>query len=176
MVPLGFEPDPVVYLTERSASLREHARELAFPGGRPEAGDLDLWATAAREAREEVGIESARCLGELSTMPIFTSDYRLVPYVAAVCGAELRPTSSEVERVLAMRLMSVFDSTVIHAIPWEYAGSQLLSPVFEIRDRVLYGATAHVLHELLRLLEPCFASPLPPLEAGKYSWEEVRVW
>jgi hypothetical protein len=36
-------------------------------------------------------------------------------------------------------------------------------PVFEWRDRVIYGATAHVLHEL------------PPLRTGRYRWTDVRV-
>ena len=34
-------------------------------------------ATALREANEEIGLEGAEVLGELSSIPLYTSDYRL---------------------------------------------------------------------------------------------------
>jgi len=33
-----------------------HGGQLGLPGGRPEAGDADLLATALREAQEEIGL------------------------------------------------------------------------------------------------------------------------
>ena len=45
---------PHVLLTRRSPTMRHHAHEISFPGGRRDDTDPDLWSTALREAEEEV--------------------------------------------------------------------------------------------------------------------------
>jgi 8-oxo-dGTP pyrophosphatase MutT (NUDIX family) len=74
-------------LIERSGQLRQHAGQLAFPGGKPEASDRDLLDTALREAWEEVGLPHAAVsvLGRLSPVPTPTG-YMIVPYVGRVLG------------------------------------------------------------------------------------------
>ena len=59
-----------VVLTERADRGGHHSGEVSFPGGRAEAEDADLVATALREANEEVGLDAAaegvRVLGTLA--------------------------------------------------------------------------------------------------------------
>ena len=56
LVPLVDHPEGVtVLLTQRTADMPSHAGQIAFPGGRREAGE-DAVATALRETDEEVGI------------------------------------------------------------------------------------------------------------------------
>ena len=50
---------PDVLLTQRSAQLRSHAGQVAFPGGRLDAGDAGPEAAALREAVEETGLDPA---------------------------------------------------------------------------------------------------------------------
>ena len=85
LVPLRFvDGDLEVVLTERVATLRHHGGEVSFPGGKPDPEDRDLEHTALREAEEEIGLRGARVLGRLSSIPLYTSDFRLEPFVALV--------------------------------------------------------------------------------------------
>ena len=84
LVPLRWRGGLSCTLTLRPGKLRRHGGEVSFPGGRREPEDVSLEATALREAREEIGLTSARVLGRLSSMPVYTSDFRLEPFVAEV--------------------------------------------------------------------------------------------
>jgi 8-oxo-dGTP pyrophosphatase MutT (NUDIX family) len=50
---------PDVLLLQRALNLRDHAGEVAFPGGAREDGDTGPPATAIREAVEETGVDPA---------------------------------------------------------------------------------------------------------------------
>jgi 8-oxo-dGTP pyrophosphatase MutT (NUDIX family) len=50
---------PDVLLQQRAANLRDHAGEVAFPGGARENGDTGPPETAIREAAEETGVDPA---------------------------------------------------------------------------------------------------------------------
>jgi 8-oxo-dGTP pyrophosphatase MutT (NUDIX family) len=47
-----------VILTRRADSLARHSGQIAFPGGRSDPGETP-WATALREAHEEIGLDPA---------------------------------------------------------------------------------------------------------------------
>jgi 8-oxo-dGTP pyrophosphatase MutT (NUDIX family) len=177
LVPLVWEGERLTCVaTLRAASLRSHAGEVCFPGGRPEPEDDDLIATALREAHEELGIEGAEILGPLSSIPLYTSDYRLRPWVAAIPPQPLRPNPAEVASVLALDVVAQLGRSHIEAIPWTHpeTGDQHLSPVFTVGEIVMYGATAHTFYELLTVLAPLFGrGQAPPCREGRWRWEDV---
>jgi 8-oxo-dGTP pyrophosphatase MutT (NUDIX family) len=122
LVPLVWRGDDVdCVLTVRSRQLRTHGGEVSFPGGRPE-GDESLDATALREAREELGIAEAEILGELSSVPLYTSDFRLFPFVAAIADAPLTPSPDEVAEVLTVSLGELLARDHFDAIAWDLGG------------------------------------------------------
>ena len=49
--------EPDVLLIERAHDMRSHAGQPAFPGGRVDPTDVDVVATALREAEEETGLD-----------------------------------------------------------------------------------------------------------------------
>lgn len=165
--------EPQVIATVRAAHLRRHAGEVCFPGGRPDPGDADLEATALREAREELGIDGAEVLGELSSVPLYTSEYRLFPFVARVGDAPFVINHDEVATVLRLSLGAVLAQETIEAIPWRHQGQSGLSPIFRAGEHVIFGATAYALHELLVVSAPLFGRRVPTLAAGDLSWSDV---
>lgn len=78
-------PRPTILLTRRQAHLARHSGQVAFPGGRSDAGDADAIATALREAEEEVGL--ARHLPHVlgSVAPYRTvTNYVVTPVIAVI--------------------------------------------------------------------------------------------
>ena len=173
LVPLWWRPEPVCIVTLRAEGLSKHAGEICFPGGRPDDDDADLRHTALREAHEELGIDHADVLGELSSIPLYTSDYRLQPFVAAIDSGSFRVQAAEVAAVIEIELRAVLEQERILAIPWSHGGQTYLSPVFELGDVLMYGATAHTFLELLTVVAPLYGLPLPPLVEGPYDWPSV---
>ena len=174
LVPVSWAPEPTLVMIERAPEMRHHAGEIAFPGGRPEPEDPTLEATALREAREELSITDARVLGALSTVPLYTSDYRLAPFVAHVSDSPLHPDPAEVARVLHVSLQPLLESPYVEALPWMHDGREVLSPIFDLGgSRPCYGGTAHVLYELLEVLAPLAGRPAPPLRALGRTWQDV---
>ncbi len=87
-----------VFFTRRSEQLADHGGQIAFPGGRAEAGDSGPLQTALREACEEIGVPpgSVRPLGILEPVDT-TSGFRVWPVVGVLRSpVEPRPSSPEV--------------------------------------------------------------------------------
>ena len=77
-------------LTQRAATLRDHAGQISFPGGRIEPEDADPWRAALREAHEEIGLaaEFVEFAGYLPDHLVVTG-YRVTP-VGRLRRSELR--------------------------------------------------------------------------------------
>lgn len=76
---------PSVLLTRRTDSLRNHAGQVSFPGGRIEHDDVDAIAAAMREAQEEIGLAPSLVapLGLLDPLITITG-FRVLPVVARI--------------------------------------------------------------------------------------------
>ena len=87
-----------MFFTRRSEHLADHSGQIAFPGGRAEAGNSGPLQTALREACEEIGLPpgAVHPLGILE--PVDTSSgFRVWPVVGVLrLPVEPRPSSPEV--------------------------------------------------------------------------------
>lgn len=173
LVPLAWDPDPICWLTLRSPTLRQHAGEVCFPGGRREPPDVDLEATARREAVEELGVDVREVLGRLSSWPLYTSDYRLEPWVARVDPGSQTLQPTEVARVLPVDLLAVLRGPPIDAIPYTWREHRVLSPVFVLDGHPMFGGTAHAFLELLQRVAPAAGLAVPELVTGRFVWGDL---
>jgi 8-oxo-dGTP pyrophosphatase MutT (NUDIX family) len=173
LVPLIWSESIEIVLTKRPSTMSAHAGELCFPGGGRDEADVDLEATALREAREEIGTSSVRVLGRLGSIALYGSNYRLEPVVGLVDEEEIRPDQREVERVLKLDVHETLGMTEWVGIPWKEDQTDWLIPAFDIEDAVVFGGTAMVLYEILNHLAEVLALPVPPLKHGKYEWDDV---
>jgi 8-oxo-dGTP pyrophosphatase MutT (NUDIX family) len=155
LVPLIEYPDGYhVLLTQRTESLKHHAGQVAFPGGRMEPEDGDHETCALREAQEETGLDPARVeiLGRLRPYLTITG-YEVVPVVGAVTPPiSLQRQPTEVASVFEVPLAFFLDAANHHRITREYNGFTRAAYAMPYGDRYIWGATAGMLLNLYQAL------------------------
>jgi 8-oxo-dGTP pyrophosphatase MutT (NUDIX family) len=159
LIPLYADPQRglVVVLTERRHDLRKHAGEISFPGGRRDPGE-DLVTTALREAEEEIGLDrsSVRLVGALAPTGTMVTRYRVFPFVGVIePGQVWAPHEWEVEAVLELSLRDLkrgrqWRPLLQHGVP-------VPTVAFVVDGHLVWGATARMMDQLLRRLEPVLA-------------------
>ncbi len=143
-----------VLLTQRSAELKHHAGQVSFPGGRMEAHDADVRATALRETHEEVGIEPAHVsvIGYLRSMPTITG-YAVTPVVGLVSeAARLVIDRTEVEYVFEVPLDFLLDNRNDRRVEREFDGRKIMMTEFHYDGERIWGATAYMLLSFRKML------------------------
>jgi len=151
LAPIVARPEgATVLLTKRTAKLRQHSGQIAFPGGKIDPQDESPAAAALREAWEEIGLHHRHVepLGYLDLYATGTG-FRIFPLVAIVRPPfELTLNPEEVDEVFEVPLRFLMDpanhqlhtreadgvARHFHAMPWE--------------GRFIWGATAGMLKNL----------------------------
>jgi 8-oxo-dGTP pyrophosphatase MutT (NUDIX family) len=141
--------------TRRRDDLRRHAGEISFPGGRRDEGEVDLRATALREAEEEIGLhaDGVEIVGALQPTPTIATDYAVYPFVGLIEPAQdWRPSASEVAAVLEFplgRLREGFGRRRLlrRGVPFR-------TDVYIVDGQLIWGATARILADLLERVPP----------------------
>ncbi len=156
LVPLFEEAGETrVVLTRRSADLRSHTGEVAFPGGRLEPGE-EPEAGALREAHEEVGLDpvDVEIVGSLAPLATVSSGSRITPFVGMLGRRpHLSPNPAEVARVFDVSLAELVSDGVYRGERWDMPGLEdRPMHFFELEDETVWGATARILMELLELV------------------------
>lgn len=139
-------------LIRRPSTMRNHAGQIAFPGGKREKEDADLIQTALREAQEEIGIaaNTVEILGQLSTVYVQISDFLITPVVGWLNEfPEAVIDSSEVDEVIFIPLEDLADSVNRCEKEMETRTGRIKVPGYEINGYFIWGATAMMIAELV---------------------------
>jgi len=142
-----------VLLTRRSESLTSHRGEISFPGGRVDEGET-FEAAALREAHEEVSLDpsAVQLGGRLDPISTLASRSFIVPVVGAVGPQpDLWPAEHEVDRILWVPLAELTRADTFREELWPLNDRHRPMFFFELDDETIWGATARILHQLLRV-------------------------
>ena len=144
---------PGVILTQRTDTMRRHAGQVAFPGGRCDPGE-DAIAAALREAEEEIGLARDRVtvIGEVDRYRTVTGF--VVTPVLAVIPPDLLFTLSEREVADIFEVPLDYMLDPANQIEADMVWRGIDRRYYEIRweNRRIWGATAAMIVNLSRRL------------------------
>jgi 8-oxo-dGTP pyrophosphatase MutT (NUDIX family) len=155
LVPLYVKDRELTTLfTVRTHDVEHHKGQISFPGGAREPGDESLWHAAVREAHEEIGVpaESVRLLGALPRI-VTVTNFDVSPYVGAIpYPIALQPHEREVASILEVPIAYLLRPECEETRTVKWKGKDVPTRVFHYQGHAIWGATAHILGDLLLAL------------------------
>lgn len=155
LVPVTDRAEPGVILTQRTETLRNHAGQVAFPGGRADPGDVDLIATALREAEEEIGLPPrAVTVVGLADRYRTVTGFEVTPVLGVIPpNLPLIAAEAEVAALFEVPLSFLLDPAHHHRVstPWRGRTRHFYEILWN--DRRIWGATAAMIVNLSRRLQ-----------------------
>ncbi|MBL3655964.1 NUDIX hydrolase [Fulvivirga sediminis] len=156
---LFYEKEDGIYLplTQRHDYKGTHGGQVSLPGGKWEEEDENLEATALRETHEEIGIspDDVTVIGKLSDLYIPPSNFRVSPFI----GYTSRKPNFNIDTYEVKELLE----TPVNVLEDKAYRKQkdilvrshlrLKAPYFDVNGKVVWGATAMMLAELVSLID-----------------------
>jgi 8-oxo-dGTP pyrophosphatase MutT (NUDIX family) len=154
LIPIVARAEPTVMLTRRTDTLRRHAGQIAFPGGRADPEDSGPIATALREAQEEVALDPQRVevIGTAGRYETGTG-YSITPVVGIVPpDLPLVPCEAEVAALFEVPLAHLLDPANHQLREAELNGRMRRYYAIDWGTQHIWGATAGIIVNLARRL------------------------
>lgn len=154
LVPVVDRPEPTVILTLRPQTMRRHAGQISFPGGRIDPDDGGPVAAALREAHEEIGLQpgAVNVIGLADRYRTITG-FEVTPVVGIVppdLDLELHP--GEVAALFEAPLDFLLDPAHQRVRTASWRGRERFYYEIEYEGRRIWGATAAMIVNLSRRL------------------------
>ena len=154
LVAITDRAQPGVILTRRTDTMRRHAGQVAFPGGRVDPEDADAVAAALREAHEEIALPTD-AVTVIGTTDRFRtgSGYDIVPVVGVVpADLPLVPAEAEVAAVFEVPLAFLLDPANHRQASGRWQGRTRRYYEIPWPEHRIWGATAGIIVNLSRRL------------------------
>jgi 8-oxo-dGTP pyrophosphatase MutT (NUDIX family) len=161
---VGSEPDAILIIRRAERSGDPWSGHMGLPGGRRDAKDEHLLATAMRETWEEVGIQltSHALLGSLddvaprsrSQLPVFAR-----PFVFGVRGHPSLVPNTEVSAARWVPLEELTNPANLRDFTIEVGGVSRTFPAYHVEEGTIWGMTERMLTSLLEIIRE-------PVESG----------
>jgi 8-oxo-dGTP pyrophosphatase MutT (NUDIX family) len=154
LIPVTDRAEPGVILTKRPDTMRKHPGQVAFPGGRVDADDADVFAAALREAQEEIALPPSlvEIVGALDLYRTIT-DYCITPVIAVIPpDLPLMANDEEVETIFEVPLRFLLDPAnhALQEVDWQGARRHYWE--MHWGDHRIWGATAAMIVNMSRRL------------------------
>jgi 8-oxo-dGTP pyrophosphatase MutT (NUDIX family) len=150
LIPVVDHAEPTVLLTQRSAHLKEHSGQIAFPGGKIDATDRSPRDAALREAEEEIGLDRS-FVDPIGYLGVYGTGFgfRILPTVARVKpGFKLTINHSEVDDAFEVPLSFLMNPANHQVHSKEFRGMERSYYAMPFAERFIWGATAGILRVL----------------------------
>ena len=144
--------EPTILMTEKAQTLKVHAGEIAFPGGKWCEKDQDLLETAIRETKEELCLEVSKeqVIGQLDSVITLNSKYKITPFISFLENIPSLKANSEVGSILHIPLVSFLNTMAEDNLPEHRSIKEM--HVFTFEKYNIWGASARMLKQINTLL------------------------
>ena len=139
---------PKIIMTEKPKSMKFHAGEISFPGGKFDANDSDLLETALRETSEEIGLDVSKdqVIGQLTPVMTLNSGFLILPFVSLLNEIPPLMANSEVEHILHIPLNSFLKTAAKDTDSSHNLIDEMYT--FQYQSQIVWGASARILKEV----------------------------
>ncbi len=149
-------------LIQRPTYKGVHSGQISFPGGKIEDKDPDTIYTAIRETHEEIGVpgEQVEVIGSLSEYFVGASNNLVLPVIGMTNSRPaFIPDQHEVSEIVEATIPELLDDAIVKHKVLEVGENRfkLNTPYFDIKGKVVWGATAVMLSEFKHILKEIYA-------------------
>ena len=149
--------DTHILFIERAIYDGVHSGQIAFPGGKREVDDKDLYQTALRETHEEVGVYPSRLqkIKELTPVYVPPSNFLITPFLAIhPQPIEMQIDGVEVDASLSVSVADLMNVDNIKQVNMNTSyGVDINVPAYVIDGKIVWGATAMIVAEIVDILQ-----------------------
>jgi len=163
LIPIFFkEGEYHLLFTQRTEKVKQHKGQISFPGGACEEEDKTHFDTALRECTEEIGmaIGVTELLGELDDFPTSTSNYIIYPFVGVVPWPySFKADGREIKEIIEVPISALLNLKG-HQETRVINGKEVTGYFYDYNGKVIWGATARILHQFLQVWTKAIATKL----------------